>query len=325
MQRLFCATLALCAAVPGQSPFASRVVSFDDMGQAGGGVFAPSNTLGAPDGTVHSLGIGGNVVLGFDVVIADGPGADLIVSENPFVSTSNPALTFAEMLFVEVSSDGTSFARIPNRYDGPAVSPGPFAFVNAGAYEGMAGAGATNPSAVDLRDVVEAGGDAIDLADLAGHPLVTSGVVDLAAITQVRLVDVRDGVDQDSRGVTIYDPGSGSADIDGVTVVHDAASAVAPGPIVDVTIPADGAFELSFDDPDGWRDLDPASLQVALYGTPVGLVALLPLMNISRFDATGFTLKLRGVLPAGFLLRVSASAKDLSGHRSGDVRSRPTP
>ena len=41
------------------------------------------------------------VVLGFDVTIVDGPGADLIVSENPFL-VSGVSQSYAEMIFVEV-------------------------------------------------------------------------------------------------------------------------------------------------------------------------------------------------------------------------------
>ena len=75
------------------SPFATRVVAFDDRGQAGGGIFNPANALGQPGGStdVHSLGIGGSLTLGFDVVIVDGPGADLLIAENPFASTANPS------------------------------------------------------------------------------------------------------------------------------------------------------------------------------------------------------------------------------------------
>ena len=155
------------------------------------------------------------------------------------------------------------------------------------------------------------------------HASVLSGAVDLQDIRQVRLVDVRDGIDRDSRGVLIYDPGSGSADIDAVTAIHDTASVSASGPSVDVTVPSDGAFEISIHDPDGWQDLDPASLRVALWGVEVRFVDLMALMYPTQITATGFTLKLRGTLPTGFAIRVSASVRDLSGHRSGDARSRP--
>ncbi len=320
---ILCSCVLFAATAGAQSRFASRVVSFDDRGQAGGGVFQPTNVLGAPDGAVHSLGIGGNVVAGFDVIIADGPGADLIIGENPFRSTTDPRQSFAEAVFVEVSSDGVNFARIPSFYYGPPTSPGPFGFINVGDYDGLAGISPLNSSASDPLDVVDAGGDAIDLADLANDPLVRAGLVNLRFIREVRLVDVRDGIDRDSRGVTIHDPGSGSADIDAIAVVHDTVSVGRRGPEVDVVVPADGAFELAVDDPDGVGDLDPTSVRIALFGVELPLSSILPLMTVTRLDATGFTLKLKFALPPGFALRVSASAKDRAGNRSGDSRSRP--
>lgn len=301
--------------------FASRVVALNHNGQAGGGIFNPPNLLGAPDGGVNSLGIGGHATVGFDVTLTDGPGADFIVSENAFFS-GGVGSSFAEMMFVEVSSNGVDFARIPNAYTGPPVSPGGFGVVNVGLYEGMAGATPVNLSAADPQDVVDAGGDAIDLADLYSHSLVQSGLVDLNAITEVRLVDVRDGIDRDTFGRLIHDPGSGSADADSVTVIHHTANQSANGPRVDVVVPATGQFFVTFEDPDGWTDLDPASLHFALWGIPVNLADILPAMRVIRFDAQGFTLQLLGPLPAGFPLRVSASVKDRAGHRSGAARSR---
>ena len=322
MHRL-CALLVLSSAALAQSgEFAARVIAFDDMGMAGGGIFNPANLLGQPDGLVHSLGIGGWATVGFDVVITDGPGADLIITENSFFSGSLPG-AFAEMVFVEVSSDGVNFARIPNAYYGPAVSPGPFGVINVAMYSGLAGATPGNPLATDPLDVVDAGGDAIDLADAASDPLVLSGAVDLTAITQLRLVDVRDGVDTDSRGVVIRDPGGGSSDPDGVAVIHHTGNLSPNGPNVDVVVPASGQFSFTIEDPDGLGDLDPASLRMALWGIELPIASLLPALQATRFDATGFTLQLIAPLPNGFPIRVSVSAKDLAGHRAGDTRTRP--
>ena len=60
---------------------------------------------------VVSLGDGGWALLTFDIVIADGPGPDLAVFENAIQMGSN---VFAELGFVEISSDGTNFARFPS-------------------------------------------------------------------------------------------------------------------------------------------------------------------------------------------------------------------
>ncbi len=317
---------ALADRVTAQSPnqFATRVVSHDDRGGAGGGVFDPNNALGRPDGgsNVHSLGNGGSLTLGFAVQLVDGPGADLIVSENPFASISDPWQTFAEVCFVEVSSDGTHFARFPSRYTGPDVEPGSFAFVDAGYYSGFAGVLTTDVTASDPFDVVDAGGDAFDLHDLHQDPLVTSGLVNLQAITEVRLVDAVSGVDVDSTGATVRDPSTGSADIDGVTVLQHAQNQSAHAPLVELLIPADGNFRVRFSDPDGLLDLDPTSFRAALWGIEVPITDVLAAMNSVQVDAQGVTLQLGGALPADVRLHLKFSVKDLAGNRSGAQRVR---
>lgn len=109
-----------------------------------------------------------------------------------------------------------------SRYFGPPAPPGAFGVVPIGSYSGLAGQHpvlATSPTA-DPRDVCEAEGDAFDLADLAAEPSVLAGLVDLQAITHVRRVDAVSGMSLDSSGARIFDPGSGSADVDAVTVIH---------------------------------------------------------------------------------------------------------
>lgn len=315
-------SLLFPALVPAQSPSATQVVAFDDMGQAGGGIFNPQNLLGAPDGLVCSLGIGGWAILGFDVTITDGPGADLIVAENAFY-TGPTGSAFCEVLFVEVSTDGVNFARIPSAYYGPPVSPGPFAAINVGTYGGFGGATPAAINAPDPQDVVRAGGDAFDLADLAAHPLVTAGIVDLHAIHYVKLVDARDGIDADSRGVLVRDTGGGSADPDGVTAIHHTGNLSANGPTVDVVIPANGQFSFTVEDPDGWTDLDLLTLRLSLFGIEVPLINLISALQVTRFDAQGFTFQLAGPLPPWFLLSMAVSVQDIAGHHSGDSRTRP--
>ncbi len=322
------AVLAVSSSLAAQSFFAAQVLASNTNGNAGGGIFQPANALGAPQGVlhVHSLGIGGDLVLGFAVPIADGPGADLIVAENPFRTSPGGIDTFAETMFVEVSSDGVHFARMPARYFGPPVAPGPFGTVPVGTYSGLAGQTpvlATLPGA-DARDVVEAGGDAFDLADLAGDPLVVLGVVDLQAIACVRLVDVPSGQALDSRGTPILDPGAGSADVDAVTAIHQRGLVDPSGPRVALTVAVDGTAVLRIEDPDGWQDLDPASLRAALFGIPVDAFGLLSAFALQQADALGFTLVQPAPLPPSLLFTVAFSVKDRAGHRSGQSRSRPT-
>jgi hypothetical protein len=328
------AAVFLLPLLPAQSPFAASVVSFDTRGGAGGGLFQPANALGAPQGGglyagslhVHSLGIQGQLTLAFHPPLRDGPGADLLVAENPFMTAFGRV--FAEVCFVEVSSDGIDFARFPARYLGPDADPGPFATLDVASYENLAGAvpvlaGSAMAPLADPQDVVEAGGDAFDLADLAQHPLVLAGRVDLSAITQVRLVDVQSGVDRDATGRRIRDTGSGSADIDAVTAIHHQGNAASGEPRVELTIASDGRFLLTIDDPDGLQDLDPAALRASLQGVPVNPFEVLELCWLLRLDATGVTFLFPNALPPEFRYRLAFSVKDRAGNRGGAARIRP--
>jgi len=314
-----------------QSPFAALVVSSNTNGNAGGGIFNPANALGAPLGPthVHSLGIGGELTLEFVPPIVDRPGADLIVAENPFRLAGNETNTFAEVAFVEVSSNGVDFVRFPARYFGAPSSPGAFGAVPVGAYANLAGQTpmlAITPGA-DPRDLVEAGGDAFELADLVAEPLVLGGFVDLQAIRYVRLVDVVSGQSLDSFGTTIFDAGGGSADLDAVTAVHQQGPIVGSPPRVAMTTSTDGTIVLRIDDPDGWFDLDPASLRVALFGLPIvpALDFLTGAFVVVGIDATGYTLVQPYPLPTSQLFTFTVSVKDLAGNRSGQSRTRPLP
>lgn len=325
-----CVLSAFAGPISSQAHNATLVVAWDTNGNAGGGTFNPSNALGAATGLgagngsahVHSLGVGGFLTLGFGVTIIDGPGADFLVAENPFLTA--PGQVYAELMYVEVSSNGRDFARFPSRFfTGVGTS---FAINTVGYVSGLAGqtpvfANPTNSN--DPQDVVEAGGDAFDLSDLRSHPLVISGAVQLAAIAQVRLVDVVSGQSVDTRGRTILDPSSGSADVDAVTVIHHSANVGGRGPEVLLDIPADGNFSLTISDPDGIGDLDPGSLRMSLYGQPIDAAPILSIMTLRHLAATSFTLELGGPLPPGWLLQLGVSIKDRAGARSGQLRQRP--
>jgi hypothetical protein len=171
----------------------------------------PANVLGEVNGNVFdvlSLGDGGQITLRFASPIADQPGDDFAVFENGFYS---PEGLFAELAFVEVSSDGAHFARFPAtclREDevptGGVIDPTD--------YHNLAG-----------KHPIELG-TGFDLAELASHPLVVGGQVDLDDITWLRLVDViGDGSTVDAQGRPIYDPyptpfASGGFDANAVAV-----------------------------------------------------------------------------------------------------------
>lgn len=303
------------------SAFATKVVAYDDKNQAGGGVFNPQNALGAPGGAslVHSLGEGGYLTLGFSVTITDGPGADLIVFENPFAFSGQ---VFAEVMFVEVSSNGKDFVRFPSRYQGPATSGGQYATAYPGVYDGLAGVMPhyAGQAGVDLFDVVSAGGDAFDLADLSQHILVLTGKVDLKAITQVRLVDAVAGTAKDSQGRIIQDPTVGSADVNAVGVIHHTGNVKGTGPSLELQIVPQGRLSLRISDPDGLSDLDPASLRVRIDDVEISPWLLLNGMQIKSGNSQSILLELPGNLPPGWFFRLSVSIKDKSGQRSGGTR-----
>ena len=173
--------------------------------------------LGPANGTpfdVTSLGSGGTLTLRFDPPIADGDGADFAVFENSFNDT------FLELAYVEVSSDGVYFTRIPSAYLGRDPI-GRFQEHEPDLIDGLAGkhrAGYGTP---------------FDLYSLTWSPEVQRGALDLHHVAYVRLVDIiGDGQSDDHFGRPIYDPyptaSSAGFDIDAIGVLHSAQTAPCP-------------------------------------------------------------------------------------------------
>lgn len=165
----------------------------------------PERALGPAVGDsfdVVSLGNGGRITLLFAEPIRNGRGADFAVFEN---SVSD---TFLELAFVEVSSDGVHFFRMPN----DSLTAGPV-----GAF------GSVDPTQIDgfAGKHRQGFGTPFDLEALAG----VSPLLNVRRVSHVRLVDiVGDGSALDSSGDPIYDPhptsGSGGFDLDAVAVLH---------------------------------------------------------------------------------------------------------
>ncbi len=204
-------------------------------GPVGGGTYS-----GSAD--AYNLGVGGSLTLGFDNgssprVIRDQAGPDFIVFENAFYAGS-PDASFAELMYVEVSSNGVDFARFPvTSNTAKPVPADPRLTIDPADVSGFAGVHPvianvnvkTRP--INAFDPAVAGGDAFDLSALANDPLVVQGKVNLNAIRRVRLVDViGDGRDGDRNKNPIYDAygadGSGytnnGADVDAVAVINGA-------------------------------------------------------------------------------------------------------
>jgi len=192
----------------------------------GGGVATmfrtPENVTGEADNSIVSLGDlnadqiadgvdPGEITLTFDSAITNGSGDDFAVFENGFISAGD-GLLFAELGYVEVSTDGINFTR----FDSVSLT------------ESAVGAYGT----IDATDVDNLMGKheryygtGFDLDDLLDNALVLSGLVDLSEINYVKIIDVPgDGSFTDSEGNSIYDAwetwGSGGVDLDAIGVIN---------------------------------------------------------------------------------------------------------
>jgi hypothetical protein len=179
---------------------------------------SPNNVLGPVTcevGDTISLGDGGQLTLTFDVTIFDGAGDDLVVFENGFYSGLG---LFGDLGFVEVSTDGITFARFP----GISLIAGP-----------IDPYGTIEPTEVFYLTGKHPGanqqpceGTGFDLSSLSSHPNVLSGAVNLLQIHYVKVIDViGNGSTQDSLGNPIYDPyptgfENGGCDLQAVGVIN---------------------------------------------------------------------------------------------------------
>ncbi len=150
----------------------------------------------------------GRVTLTFNTPITNGPGKDFAVFENGFISTGGAGVAgeiLGELAYVEVSSDGGSFARFPC----VSLTPGPV-----GAYGTVDATGIYNPAGKHVNSYPTgpsggAWGTPFDLDDLLSDDLVIEGVVDLTQITHMRLVDIPgSGAFHDS-ATSLIDPATG--------------------------------------------------------------------------------------------------------------------
>jgi hypothetical protein len=207
---------------PQLSAWADAVVDFQrgpmDYANPGLGLATfgtPTDVLGS-NGTPVSLGDGGWITLSFPISIENGPDVDFVVFENAF---SFGGQVFAELAFVEVSTNGVDFARMPaiSRIDR-----------DLGAWDGI-----TSDETYNLAGNFE-GGTGFDLADLAGDPLVAAGLVILTDVRYLRIVDVigdrANAATLDALGNAVADPyptafATGGFDLTGVAIMNP------PGPV----------------------------------------------------------------------------------------------
>jgi len=289
-------------------------------------VLGPPEGGGSASGSfdVYSLGVQGDITLELGSRCFDGPGADLMVAENPILVAGTGG-SFAELMYVEVSTDGNTFVRFPTRYLGPDGPFPPFTGSPLGHFVGFAGVMpviSNTTTGGDPLDVVGAGGDAFDLVDLSDAPEVLGGQVDLDDINFVRLVDVQAGADLDSLGNQVWDHGldnSASADADAI-VAFNATANIEPGrPAVEMELDASGFLSIELHDPDGFNDIK-TGLKASIDAIPLDFyTVLLPFFAIQPVDPQTIRL-VTGPVPPGFIqARLKVSAVDGEGLTSGDA------
>lgn len=166
----------------------------------------PEVVLGPPKGSFDtvSLGCEGSLTVGFvDPPLTDGPGADLIVFENPF------APSFPEPLKVEVSDDACTWHEFPCN---------PVTLQGCG---GVSVVKALPKSGIDPTDPEVAGGDAFDLADIGVARARFVRVTSVSREYWLAKEQTEKWCDPSS-----LTTGKGGSDVDAFAFVH--ASAVAP-------------------------------------------------------------------------------------------------
>ncbi len=196
-------------------------VDIDNPGLGDASFGLGEKALGAADCNyldVVSLGDGGEITMTFTPPITNGPGDDFVIFENGFPSGG---YLYAELAFVEVSTDGYAFARFPS----VSLTPGPIVGDNILDPTDVHNLAGKHPGG----NIYPCQGTPFDLADLVGDLLVTGGQVNLSQIVYVRVVDViGDGSTFDDANPQnpVYDPyptawAQGGFDLQAVGVLNE--------------------------------------------------------------------------------------------------------
>jgi hypothetical protein len=186
---------------PPDTPYAHEVVSFTKGDNAGfNEAKLPDIVLGPPTGKgneagsleVLSLGAGGEIVLGFgNRGIADEPGPDFVVFENPFWPGGDSSQVFAELGEVSVSEDGETWLTFACDPEGDGE----------GRFPGCAGWTPTliyDADALIPLDAEQTGGDAFDLGELG---LAHARFVKIRDLKTLPAAGTNAGFDLDAVGI----------------------------------------------------------------------------------------------------------------------------
>ncbi len=219
--------------------WAETVIDYSPSATISSGFDDPTAALGPVGGALVSLGdldaaqiaggdAPGSITLELRGSAFDGPGADIAVFENAgFASFFAPEHIFAELAYVEVSSNGQDFARFPSTSLN--IEPDGNGQLDANELDVRFGrdfAALDTTNVNNLAGYHELGfGTPFDFAHLAADPLVIAGDVDVNAIRFVRIIDIPgDGTFLDSLGNPILDTwpttDTGGFDLDAVGAIN---------------------------------------------------------------------------------------------------------
>ena len=196
------------------APGASGSGTGDPM-RAVNGVRGGGSAAGGAD--VYSMGYGANnyITLAWSAgKLANGPGADFVVFENPFDEAGGGV--FMDLIIVEVSRDGTTWRALPHHYDNPiknVYQPDPALWVGFAGKTPVLLNADTNP--VDPFDAAAAGGDAFDLDDVSGSD-AEADAIRTGGISYVRLTTAPSQINPDTGASYVHDSLANGADIDGM-------------------------------------------------------------------------------------------------------------
>lgn len=209
-----------------------------------GGSTDDAASIGPADGAVTSLGeiavsevgsvVPGEIVTSFGNSLFNGSGDDFVIFENAFEFGDDPGFWFAELAFVEVSTNGVDYARFPATSLTTEGAGDPSTDLITPFGRAFAGVGITNINGLAGFDGPASFGGAprgtpFDLEDLASTTAVSGGDVDLSEINYIKLIDILgNGSVLDDSSNPIFDAfddaepptGVNGFDLDAVGAIH---------------------------------------------------------------------------------------------------------